>query len=275
MLDICQFFRIKKVSGIISPILAIHYNYLMQLGIFPDILKLGKITPIFKKDDEQLFENYRPISTLPIFGKIFEKLIYERLYNYFVSKGILYDRQFGFRKNHSTSHALNFSVDHIRAAIENGNHVLGIFIDFSKAFDTIDHEILLNKLMNYGVRGKTHSLISSYLSNRTQYVSILDEKSDKLPVIFGVPQGSCLGPLLFLVYINDLGTHFSVADNIEIVLFADDTNIFVQGKNLKSVCKAANELLGKISNYMLCNKLHINYEKCCYMHFHKNPSKKC
>ena len=93
-------------------------------------LNLEKLLQFLKKEDEQLFENYRPISTLPIFGKIFEKLIYERLYNYFVSKGILYDRQFGFRKSHSTSHALNFSVDHIRAAIKNGNHVLGIFIDF-------------------------------------------------------------------------------------------------------------------------------------------------
>ena len=106
---------IKKVSGIISPILAVHYNYLMEIGIFPDILKLGKITPIFKKDDEQLLKNYRPISTLPIFGKIFEKLIYERFYNYFVSQGILYDRQFGFRKNHSTSHALNFSNKKVAA----------------------------------------------------------------------------------------------------------------------------------------------------------------
>ena len=132
---------IKKTSDIICPILAMHFNYLMSIEKFPDELKLEKITPIYKKDNEELLENYRPVSTLPIFGKIFEKVIYDRLYNYFVSQGALYDRQFGFCKNHSTSHALNVSIDHIKTAISNGDHVLGIFIDLSKAFDTIDHNI--------------------------------------------------------------------------------------------------------------------------------------
>ena len=127
----------------------------MSIEKFPDELKLGKITPILKKDNEELLENYRPVSTLPIFGKIFEKVIYDRLYNYFVSQGALYDRQFGFRKNHSTSHALKVSIDHIKTAISNGHHVFGIFIDLSKAFDIIGHNILLSKLMKYGVRGQS------------------------------------------------------------------------------------------------------------------------
>ena len=159
---------IKKTSKIISPILSLHFNYLMEVGKFPDELKLGKITPIYEKESDELLENYRPVSTLPIFGKIFEKIIYSRLYKYFVSKGILHDRQFGFMKQHSTSHALNYAIDKIKQSIDQDDHVLGIFIDLSKAFDTIDHKILINKLNHYGIRGNTLSLIESYLSNRKQ-----------------------------------------------------------------------------------------------------------
>ena len=206
----------------------------MAEGTFPSILKIGKITPIFKKDDEQLLENYRPISTLPIFGKIFEKLIYSRLYGFFASNGILNKNQFGFRQGHSTSHALNYWINHIQKAIKKGNHVLGIFIDLSKAFDTIDHDILIKKLENYGIRGVALELIKRYLTDRTQYVNVLGESSEKLHVLFGVPQGSCLGPLLLLIYINDL-PNISIDTNF--VLFADDTNIFVKAVNMRKPSK--------------------------------------
>ena len=150
---------IKKSSHIISPLLAKHFNDSMAKGVFPENLKVGKITPIYKKDDKELFENYRPISTLPIFGKIFEKVIYERLYSFLISQHLMTPYQFGFRKDHSTSHALNYSIHHIQEALNNKKHVLGIFIDLSKAFDTIDHKILLCKLQHYGVRGNAYSLI--------------------------------------------------------------------------------------------------------------------
>ena len=109
---------IKRANSIISPILSLHFNYLMKIGKFPDTLKIGKIIPIYKKEDEEQLENYRPISTLPIFGEIFKKLIYKKLYNFFVAQNLLHDKQFGFRKNHSISHAINYSIHHINKAIK-------------------------------------------------------------------------------------------------------------------------------------------------------------
>ena len=178
---------IKRSSKTISRALSNHFNHLMEAGTFPEILKTAKVTPIFKKGSQELLENYRPVSILPIFGKIFEKVIYSRLYNFFSSNGILNDNQFGFREGHSTSHALNFSIDHIRQNLKQKRHVLAIFIDLSKAFDTLDHSILLEKLKTYGIRGKANRLIKSYLTNRKHFTSIFRENSDLDPIIFGVP----------------------------------------------------------------------------------------
>ena len=255
---------IKKCSNIISPILAVLFNELMRDGIFPDRLKTGKISPIYKKDNEELLENYRPVSTLAIFGKLFEKIIYSRLYSFLTSQNTLFENQFGFRKSHSTNHALNYSVDYINSKVKEKHHVLGIFIDLSKAFDTISHDKLLIKLERYGIRGNANRLIASYLTSRKQYVSVLDEQSDELPVLVGVPQGSVLGPLLFIIYINDI---FSVSKLGEFVLFADDTNIFVVDKCVKKLYQKGNEIMNSVYQYMKCNLLHINIKKCCYIHF--------
>ena len=206
---------------------------------------------------------------MPIFGKIFEKIINSRLYNYFVSKGIFHNRQFGFSKQRSTSHAINYSIDKIKQSIEKGDHVLGIFGDLSKAFDSIDHKILINKLNHYGVRGNTQSLIESYLSNRKQCVSASSEISEQLAVIFGVPQGSCLGLLLFLIYINDISY---ICKSNELILFADDTNIFVKGKSKQEVYIEANMILKQLSIYTMLNKLYVNLEKSCFMYFTKTSS---
>ena len=257
---------IKTTSQIISPLLSKLYNKCMAAGTFPKIFKIGKITPIYKKGNRELIENCRPVSTLPIFGKIFEKIIHKRLYSYLVSMNIIPKTQFGFRKGHSTSHALNYSVNVIKESQRHKKHVIGIFIDLSKAFDTLDHQILLNKLENSGIRGTPLSLFESYLSNRHQFTCVDGENSDLEKVKFGVPQGSVLGPLLFLLYVSDMLNCYHGTD-CEFVLYADDTNLFVIDIDRESAIKKANIILENIIIYMRSNLLHINLNKCCYIHF--------
>ena len=257
---------VKHCLPILAPTLVKLYNKCMLIGSFPENLKNGRITPIHKKGPKDNIENYRPISTLPILGKIFEKILYKRMYNFLCSKNILSNTQFGFRKDHSTSHAIHHSVNFINKSHRDNKHVIEIFIDLSKAFDTIDHKILLQKLYNYGIRGSAQNLINSYLSNIYQHVRVGNEISDNLLVKFGVPQGSVLGPLLFLIYINDIMNTVK-SDNCEFVLYADDSNIFIACETLENATRLGNEILAKVQNYMTSNLLHINLDKCCFMYF--------
>ena len=261
---------IKHCAMTIAPTLSSLFNKYIESGEFPNVLKIGRISPIYKKDAKDNIKNYRPISTLPIFRKIFEKVLYSRIYDYVTSKNILSKTQFGFRKLHATSHAIHQSVNFIKKSHSASKHVIGTFIDLSKAFDTIDHNTLLTKLYNYSIRGTPHNLIKSYLSNRKQYVKIGDEKSEKLVVKYGVPQGSVLGPLLFLLYINDLKHAIKSKASFEIILYADDTNIFVACESLESAKIATNAILSEINTYMVCNLLHINIDKSCFMYFPPN-----
>ena len=239
--------RIMKLiqNCIKSPLVHI-CNRSFMTGIFPSELKIANVVPIFKSGDDMVFSNYRPVSVLPVLSKISERLMY--IASYYTSitinhHGLLYEYQFGFQKRKSTHMALITLIGKITEALDQCELVIGIFLDFSKAIDTVDHGILLQKLELYGVQHIALKWFDSCLSNRLQYVTYNNVKSDKENVKCVVPQGSILGPLLFLLCINDLTT---VTTTSLSVLFADDTNIFLSGKNLQSMSMILNEQLTAI-----------------------------
>jgi hypothetical protein len=213
----------KACKHELIPYLVHSINCSMNSGIYPDCLKLAKVRPLHKSGNKRHVGNYRPISVLSPVNKIFEKVIYHRLLTFINKHGLLSNFQFGFREKSSTAAAATEIVDEILGAIDGKKIVAGLFLDLKKAFDTIEHVILLRKLNTIGVRGVAAELLRNYLTNRLQTVCVNGECGSFLPVSVGVPQGSVLGPLLFLIYINDIG---SLPLRGSVRLFADDTAIF-------------------------------------------------
>ena len=221
-------------------------------GVFPSVLKTAKVVPVSKKDSKLNYSNYRSISLLSNIEKILEKLMYKRLYAFLDYNNIIYDLQFGFRQQYSTSHALINITENIRKALDDGNIGCGVFVDLQKAFDTVDHQILLAKLNHYGIRGVSNDWFKSYLSNCNQYVSINGYESSLAAINCGVPQGSALGPLLFLFYINDLNQAIKAR---KVHHFADDTNLLCLSNSIKKLSKLVNADLKHLLNWLNANKM--------------------
>ena len=242
-----------------APYISVPLSYIFNLtfttGKIPDDLKVALVTPVYKASEENIYSNYRPISVLPCFSKILEKLMYKRLIDYMHKNGTLTDCQYGFRSNGSTNYAIIELVDKITKAIENNEFTVGIFLDLSKAFDTVNHDILLSKLYFYGIRGSCHAWIKDYLSNRKQIVKYNQIRSSERLISCGVPRGSVLGPLLFLIYVNDL---INSASKLSTILFADDTNMFCSGKDMHELETTVNSELAQVQEWLTLNQLTLN-----------------
>ena len=221
-------------------------------GVFPSVLNTAKEVPVFKKDSKLDYSSYCPISLLSNIEKILEKPMYKRLNTFLNNNNIVYDLQFGFRQQYSTSHALIDITENIRKALYDGNVGCGVFMNLQEAFETVDRQILLAKLNHYGIRGVSNDWFKSYLSDLSQYVSINGYESGIAAINCGVPQGSVLGPLQFLLYINDLNQAIKFC---KVHHFADDTDLLCLSNSNK---KLVNADLKHLVNWLNANKISLN-----------------
>ena len=229
-----------------------------SLGVYPDEWKHAKITPLHKKGDRNLCANYRPISILNAASKVIERIAHKQLHDYVIKYGLLNKVQFGFRPGHSTGAALGCMVDDWSHSIDIGRVIAAIFVDLKRAFDTVDPSVMSLKLRRKGVSDLALKWFHSYLTNRNQQVDVRGTTSNNEQLSHGVPQGSILGPLLFLIYIDDI---VDVIKNGDIVMYADDTTLYVSGTSLHDVQNKLQEDVNALKHWIEDNRLHLNAEK--------------
>ena len=213
---------LKIITGDISKCITLIINQSLHSGIFPDKLKIAKVTPIHKKGDIKLITNFRPISVLPVISKIFETVICDQLSHYLESNNLLCPQQYGFTKNSSTELAALKVIDRLLNQLNKHKIPINLYLDLAKASDSLNHDILLDKLAYYGVQNKAKDLLESYLSNRKQFVQIGEIVSKIKPISMGVPQGSVIGPLLLNIFIYDI---IESSAKFSVFLYADDTTL--------------------------------------------------
>ena len=264
---------VKHILTVLVKPLVHLVNLSFCLGKFPDCLKIGKVIPVHKKQDKDNMTNYRPISVPSVFSKIFEYCFLDRLVTFLKRSGILSDNQHGYCSGRSTQTAVHEFYEPLIDLIDSGECPVGIFCDLSRAFDCVDHNLLLERLKNYGISGTSLTWVCSFISNRTQYVSIptisqghrTQVNSNTEQINLGVPQGSVLGPVLFLVYINELDL---TVPNAYFSIYADDTSLLVSDKSRSVTRQKCEVAMSSLSTWFACNSLYFNAEKTILLQFH-------
>ena len=266
---------LKCVKNEIAKPLTFIINQTLRTGCYPDKLKIASVRPFYKKGDKQGIENYRPISILPSVSKFFEKIIHSQLVNYFVQNKLLSDTQYGYRSGCSTEFASMELSDRIYNYLGNCQIPFAVFLDLSKAFDTLDHNILLHKLDHYGIRGVAKQLFESYITNRQQFVQINNIRSKVITTNIGVPQGSVLGPIIFniyiyiYIYINDLHT---CTNNFDIINYAEDTTLISTINQFDNHGTGMNDNINNelrnVHNWLLAQRTSLNVSKTRFMMFY-------
>jgi hypothetical protein len=263
-------FLLKRSANFIVNPLTYLINQSLKEGIFPDLLKYAIVKPVPKKSNMNTADNLRPISLLPTFSKVFERVVFNRLYTHLERNEILSPSQFGFRRGKCTADAIYELVDTVSSALDGSRFAVGAFCDLSKAFDCVDLGILVEKLRFYGVESTALAWLKSFLTDRVQKVVVGGcAESSYEPILSGVPQGSILGPLLFLVYCNDLP---KVASNVKLLMYADDTSIVASGINRMDLVLSLNDNLSLIDKWFKANGLKLNPNKTQFLNFHLNNS---